>query len=293
MTSNTPNMPNVTNTEIEKILNRIDELPTLPSVVEQINTLLQNPKTSAEEVGQAILTDQAIASKVIKLVNSAFYGFPGRINTITHAIVILGFNTVRNIVLTASIISAFKTKIKHQEFDLTSFWKHSVATGAYALTIARLFGHKNTEEIFLAGLIHDIGKLIEFIYLPDEFEQMLTLAQSKKMPLRDAEKEVLRVTHDVLGAMLGNTWKLPDYLKDVMTWHHNPSQAKNQQLTEIVHIADIIAQGMSFGNSGNFHCPPFSNEAYIHLDLNPDKIGQILRNGEIELDRASIFLKLL
>ncbi len=130
----------IENKIIKNIIANINELPTLPTVVDELNRLLQNPKTSAEEVGKAIITDQAIASKVIKLVNSAFYGFPGKITTITHAIVILGFSTVRNIVLTASIIGSIDSKsVSNKSFSLPDFWMHSISTGAFALTIGKYF----------------------------------------------------------------------------------------------------------------------------------------------------------
>ena len=127
---------------MEKISN-LSSIPTLPSIIVQITSLLQSPKTSAEELGRAIASDQALAAKVLKLVNSAFYGFPGRISTITHAIVILGFSTIKNVVLTASILDIFKKKSDNiTDFDIEQFWMHSIACGAAAKSIARFTDNK-------------------------------------------------------------------------------------------------------------------------------------------------------
>ncbi|MDO5576258.1 MAG: HDOD domain-containing protein, partial [Fibrobacter sp.] len=139
-----------TKTKIQQSLLNISSLPTLPTVLESITSLLESPKTSAEEVGKAITTDQVLTSKVLKLVNSAFYGFPGRISTVTHAMVILGFSTVKNIVLTASIFEAFKgDTTTASDFNLEQFWIHSIACGATSRALARIMGSKETEECFI------------------------------------------------------------------------------------------------------------------------------------------------
>ena len=130
--------------DLKHVIENLAEIPTLPMVVTKITMLMQNPRTSAGEVGQAITTDQSLTSKTLKLVNSAFYGFPGRINTITHAIVILGFTTVKNIVLTASIFDAIGKKGKARGFDINAFWLHSIATGAVAKVIAEQLKSKYT-----------------------------------------------------------------------------------------------------------------------------------------------------
>jgi HD-like signal output (HDOD) protein len=166
---------------IRKTLESISTIPTLSIVLDKLARLLQNPQTSAEEIGRAITTDQALASKVLKLVNSAFYGFPGKIGTITHAVVILGFSTVKNIVLTASIFDAFSNrKNQGSEFSMEKFWTHSIGCGAASQTIAKHIGFKEKEECFIAGLIHDIGKIILCHYFHEEFEACFSDRQAKR-----------------------------------------------------------------------------------------------------------------
>src|SRR3989339_1068728 len=138
-----------TRDKLRLITEKVTGLPTLPRVIQEITNLMQNPRTSAEEVGRAITMDQSLASKVLRLVNSAFYGFPGRINTITHAIVILGFNTVKNIVLTASIFEKLGGRGGSQSFDLEKFWLHSIGTGVVGREIARKINFRFQEEVFI------------------------------------------------------------------------------------------------------------------------------------------------
>lgn len=291
--SNPEESMKVDSQKLEQLINKIDDLPTLPSVVDEINTLLRNPRTSAEEVGQAIIIDQTITSKVIRLVNSAFYGFPGRINTITHAIVILGFNTIRNIVLTASIISAFKKNVRNDEFDLTEFWRHSITTGAIAQTIGRQRKWENLEELFISGLIHDLGKLVLFLYLPDEFDNVLHLAKKENILFKDAERKLLGTDHSELGVLLADHWKLPAYLKDSMRYHHYPLSSPNPETNSAVHIADILSQGLGKGESGNPSIPAIDPKVWNLLEFNRNRLDEVFTDSWSDIEKAEIFLKIL
>jgi putative nucleotidyltransferase with HDIG domain len=276
---------------VKQLIDSIEDLPTLPTVISKINQLLQNPRTSAEEVGRAIVTDQSLASKVIKLVNSAFYGFPGRINTITHAIVILGFATVKNIVLTASIIGAFNDK-KNNKFNMEAFWMHSIAVGALSKTIAKEIKFKFLEEAFIAGLLHDIGKLILSQYLPQAFEKVALHCQQANCLFKEAEQLVLGVNHADIGYHLANKWNLPQDLSAVIHYHHRPEEAEDYQtITSIIHLADILARGLCIGSGGDNTIPEVDDFAWSHLALGEDKIRKILDKSQSEIEKASVFMK--
>ena len=187
-------------TNIKSTIENISGLPTLPTVIERITRLLQNPQTSAEEIGRAITVDQALAAKVLKLVNSAFYGFPGKIGTITHAVVILGFSTVKNVVLTASIFDIFHRKqTQPEQFDIQKFWQHSIACGAASQAIAKHIGFEQKETCFIAGLIHDIGKLILCHHLPAEFAKVVANATAKDILFLESELQLFDCTHTEIG----------------------------------------------------------------------------------------------
>ncbi len=279
---------------ILQTIENISSIPTLPTVIERLTRLLQNPKTSAEEVGKAITTDQALASKVLKLVNSAFYGFPGRISTITHAIVILGFSTVKNVVLTASIFDAFRNKREGMAgFDLENFWLHSIACGAASSSIAKQIGSSEKEECFIAGLVHDIGKLILCQYLPDEFSLALRHSAENRQLLYDSEKKLFDSTHEQIGGYLAERWNLPTSLQNAVKYHHRPSPTHDHYLiTAAVHCADILVRALDYGNGGDSQIPSVSEQAWKSLGLDNVDLMALLESIHVEIEKASVFIQL-
>ncbi|MBF0430278.1 MAG: HDOD domain-containing protein [Fibrobacteria bacterium] len=277
---------------LKDITNKLSDLPTLPTVVSQITQLMQNPRTSAAEVGEAITTDQSLTSKTLKLVNSAFYGFPGRIKTITHAIVILGFTTVKNIVLTASILNVIGKTGKSKEFDQEAFWLHSVSTGAIAKVLAELYKHKISEEAFIGGLLHDLGKVIINHCVVDLFEEVLIYRDKHNCLLKDAEKGVLKVTHQEIGSWVAERWKLPSNLTAVIQYHHNPELAGDyKEITGLVHLADIFARALGSGSGGDNSIPIVSETIWNDMNFNSIDLPKFLERAEDEITKASIFLQ--
>jgi HD-like signal output (HDOD) protein len=280
--------------QIRQSLESISSIPTLPVVIDRITRLLQNPKTSAEEIGKAITTDQALASKVLKLVNSAFYGFPGRISTITHAIVILGFSTIKNVVLTASIFDAFRKQGTGIEgFDLEHFWLHSIACGAAAQSIAKITGSNQKEECFIAGLIHDIGKIILCQYLPEEFHDAYVYAKESSILFFESENALFDVTHQEIGGFLAQRWNLPTDLQNAVKFHHNPSPSHDHyMMTAIVHCADIFIRALDYGNGGDNKIPYMSENVWKSLGLDSIPLSHLFEAINDEVEKASVFVQL-
>jgi len=280
--------------QIRQSLESISSIPTLPVVIEKLTRLLQNPKTSAEEIGKAITTDQALASKVLKLVNSAFYGFPGKISTITHAIVILGFSTVKNVVLTASIFDAFRKKGTGIEgFDLEHFWLHSIACGAAAQSIAKITGSNQKEECFIAGLVHDIGKIILCQYLPEEFREAFVYSRENSVLFFQSENELFDVTHQEIGGFLAERWNLPKDLQNAVKFHHSPSPAHDYyMMTAIVHCADILIRALNYGNGGDMKIPVISDNVWKNLGMDSIPLSQLFDAINDEIEKATIFLQI-
>ncbi len=281
-------------TDILETVSNISTIPTLPTVLERITTLLKNPQTSAEEVGRAITKDQALASKVLKLVNSAFYGFPGRISTITHAVVILGFSTIKNIVLTASIFETFKKgRENFAGFDMEKFWIHSIACGAAAQTLAKHIGNQDREECFIAGLIHDIGKIILCQYLPKEFNEITRNVREKNILIFDSERELYNTTHQEIGGIIAKNWNLPANLQQAVCHHHNPTKNQNHFITiSIVHCADILVRALDFGNGGDNKIPSLAEHVWKTLKLNEKNLLPILEEISEEVKKAKIFMQI-
>lgn len=283
-----------TKKDILKVVDEISTIPTLPTVLQKITSLLQNPQTSAEEIGRAITNDQSLASKVLKLVNSAFYGFPGRISTITHAVVILGFSTIKNIVLTASIFESFKKgkDTGTNLFDMEKFWMHSIACGAASLSIARQTGYKEKEECFIAGLLHDVGKILLCQYMPEEFNKVIVGVKENDKLFIDIEKEELNATHQEIGGLLVEKWNLPKNLQSAVKYHHNPMKSQEHfEMTSIVHVADILIRALDMGNGGDNKMPMMTNDAWEALKLEEFDIQNLLGVINEEVDKATVFMQ--
>jgi putative nucleotidyltransferase with HDIG domain len=275
---------------LKKLVDRIQGLPTLPVMLSTINKMMMNPKTSAKEVSQVISSDPSITSKVLRVVNSSFYGFPNRITTVTHAIVILGFNTIKSIVLSSSIFDVFK-KGASSGFDRQEFWKHSIGCGAISRMIARRLGFPAPEEVFIAGLLHDIGKIVMDQYAHDRFMEVLQQTRARDCLLVQAESDLLGVTHAEVGAWLFDKWNLSKGLVETTRCHHNPALAtENSRTAAIVHVSDIFARAIRFGNGGDNKVPALRESAWKQLNFEPNQFDTLLKDSGEEIEKAMIFL---
>jgi HD-like signal output (HDOD) protein len=278
---------------IKQVLATIEGLPTLPDTLARMNVLVSDPDTTARQVGQLIASDPPIAAKTLKVVNSPFYGFPTRITTITHAIVILGFSTVRSLVLSSSILQAFGDK--SCRMCTKSFWKHCVATGAAAKVLAQTLRYLALEEFFIAGLLHDVGKIVICGYLEEEFREIERLVNEKNILMYDAEEEILHgVTHADIAGALFEQWNLPKGLVKSVTYHHTPSLAGDERrITSILHMADVLARALMRGNPGDRRIPTVDPQAWDDTGINPRELDRLLPAIDKEAEKASVFLEMV
>jgi putative nucleotidyltransferase with HDIG domain len=248
---------------ISIIEDELQDLPSLPAVVVRVMQSLNSPKTSASDLNQIISSDQALASKLLRLVNSPYYGFPRRITTITHAVVILGQNTVRNLTLSLGVCGAFNGNGSHQSLDREKFWAHSVGCAIAAQSIAkrRRLSVKQTEEVFVGGLLHDLGKLFLDQYFPDQYVITLKLARQANISIWEAEKAALGIGHIVVGKRIAERWALPPSLVAMIAMHHQPPYARDfTEQVWTVHAADYVVRKLQIGNSGDNVTPQIAPE---------------------------------
>lgn len=270
---------------VREKIRSVNSLPTIPSVVKKMCTMVESPTTSANDLGELISKDQVLSAKVLKLVNSPFYGFSGRISTITHAIVLLGFNVVKGIVLSASVFD-----IMEQTFQ--GLWKHSLGCSVICQYMARRLQVKDPEEISVAGLLHDLGKVAISTEFPHHFEEILAYQKKHDAYLHDAEIQVLGVDHAMVGSWLTKHWNLPSSLQEPVYCHHNPKRAKHTQTqTAIVAFSNNLTKALGFGSSGDDNAvgsiDPLLLRA-LDLDLKRD-MPEILAETRDLLDEASDF----
>lgn len=235
-------------------LEDVENLPTLPIMVQQIQKLIASPNSSMTQIGALIARDQAITARVVRLVNSAFYGFTTRISSIPQAIMLLGLNTVKNLVTGVSVVKMFGTAGGTELFDRQKFWLHSFSCAMGARMLAKELGRNDPEDYFLAGLLHDIGVLVLDQFFHEEFNSVLRHASEKQIGYCPAETAVLEITHGHIGEAVAEKWRVQDFLVHTIRNHHEPSSIglgmeSSRDIIEVVHIADVAANnvGMHIG----------------------------------------------
>ncbi len=253
----------------KKKITLIKNLPTLPGILQKISQMVESKQYSAEDIGRIIAQDQVLSAKVLKLGNSAFYGFSRRISSVTQALVLLGFNVIKGLVLTSSVFDLLKIKA-------SDLWTHSLATATAAGILAQRLGAADVEEINLAGLLHDLGKVVLAVRMTDDLDQIMNLTARGKFCF-EAEAEVLGFTHPEVGSWLAEAWKLPINLTEPIMFHHAPSKAKKASLpTAIVHLADILVRARGLGFGQDVWVPPLDRAALKLLDLEVDDLDEIV-----------------
>ena len=265
---------------IETLVQHIGSLPSLPTVLLRVGELLNDPRTSAMNLSRVILEDQALTGRLLRLVNSAFYGFPRRIATITEVLNILGFYQVRNLLLSVTVMDLLENE-EAAEFSPVRLWEHSVGTAVAAGLLARQLCPEDREELFVAGLLHDVGKLVEFQFIRKEFLKVVAVAQAEDLPFRAAEQVVLGFSHDRVGSLLANQWKLPIRLAEAIAYHHRPdlAQAAKREAT-IVHLADILCHALGIVPGGDDGVPPLDPDAGQRLRFPLTMLEPLI--GELE-----------
>jgi putative nucleotidyltransferase with HDIG domain len=224
------------------MLSKVEEFPTLPTIYSTLSEVMANPRSTINDAAEVISKDQAAASKVLKAANSSIYGLRVNIDTITQAIFYIGFEEVKNLVYALSIINIFNSKQTGKSISPVDLWKHSLAVGVISRRIGEMLGIKNLENYFVAGILHDIGKLFFFKYFNDEFEEIIKLATEKNISVKEAEKEILGITHTVVGELLAEKWRLPRNIINAISYHNTGLvNGKIDVLVACVHLADIVA----------------------------------------------------
>ncbi|MBS0165923.1 MAG: HDOD domain-containing protein [Nitrospira sp.] len=267
-----------TPTDLRNRIEQVGDLPTLPHVVQRLATMIGSPTVSAEEIGTIIEKDQVLAAKVLRLANSPFYGFPSRIGSVSHAVIVLGFNVVKGLTLCASALTIMK------DAGMDQLWRHSLGVAITAKLLATRLDIKNSEELFVSGLLHDIGKVVLYVKWPDVGNSIKDAMKTRTdHSLFDIEQELTGLSHAEIGGYLASAWHLPVTLREPILYHHNPMQAKDATLqTAIVHVADILVKGLACGNPGDDLIPPLSKPAWDQVGLDEQSLAEYIDKASQE-----------
>lgn len=283
---------------IKRITESIIGLPTLPTVVSKMITLVDNPRTSAASLARLISTDQALTARILKLANSAYYGFSREISTVNMAIVILGFNTVKDMGLSLSVFDAFKNRSNNDIFDLTRFWEHSIACGVAARMLARTYQSRYAGEAFVAGLLHDIGKVILNQYFHTEFITILQQA-AEGVSFEVAEERVIGTHHSQIGAWLAEKWNLPRVISRTLLYHHEPWIAQREHLfVAFVSLANYLCHLCGLGHSGRLSVEPLDQRCWDifaaeGIPIEESDVATLQSEFLLEFDKSEAFVSSL
>jgi putative nucleotidyltransferase with HDIG domain len=231
-----------------KLFKDVSDLPTIPVIVSRVIRLLDNHDSSPDEIADLILSDQVLAARVIRVVNSPLYMPGSKITSVKRALLYLGFRSVREMILTSYFIDGFKRQ--EQPFDMNVFWMHSFSVGSMSRRIAEMVGYDDTETAYLVGIIHDIGKVILGHYFREEYEEMLSTINYTRSTTYGAEMEYFGTTHSELGFCLAQRWNFPPVYCDVVSHHHTSELAiEDPLLTAIVTLADFFCLAYTISDS--------------------------------------------
>ena len=269
----------------------IQDLPTLSTVITKMVEMLDSQEASPKELADLIAQDQSILSAILKLVNSAFYGFPRKITSVHQAVVILGFSTVKSIALGASIFKAKPRKGGKEVFDRNALWVHSLGVATASKLIAQKIGHSDTDEAFVAGLLHDVGKVVFDTQFPDEFRDVVEKAEDENILLLEAERELLGLDHAEAGQILLFKWQLPLPVVNAVGFHHDleKAPAQYQRLAAIVHLADIICRKLKIGSGGDARIPRADRNAMKALHITTPMLEEAMKETQAQKELIEPF----
>ena len=285
---------------LQKVVERAPDLPTLPVVLNRVQQALADPGVSAGRIGEIIHEDQALTARMLKLVNSAYYGFPQKINSVTRAIVILGFHKVREILLTASVFEAFQQgghggkAGAPTSFDATGFWMHSLGTAVASQAVAVHLRMPSADEAFVAGLLHDIGKVVLAQHLKPEYAEVAALVEGEGILMVRAEERVMTLNHTSIGRWMVERWNFPPSLVAPIRFHHTPALAReHRELVHAVHLGDILARALELGNGGDAGIPEIDPVVWQHNNLSLPALDKCMTETRSGFQKSGAFVELL
>ncbi|HUO10019.1 MAG TPA: HDOD domain-containing protein [Phycisphaerae bacterium] len=265
---------------ITDAVNAISQIATLPEITMKIIELVENPRSTAQDLNKLISNDPALVARILKVVNSAFYGLPGQIGSINRAIVLLGLNAVKNIVIAASLAKLFRGGRVSPHFSAKDLWTHSIAVGVFSKMIVTKLNNTLPDEAFLAGLIHDMGILVELQAFREPLVEIAERSTKEEVRYIDIETQIIGVDHQALGAGLTTKWKFPRSFQYVTGHHHNPIALAPEcrWLACVIHVADHICCREGLGYSLTCKGEAMDPAVLTELNLSTETVEDLVKS---------------
>jgi len=267
----------MTMVSMEEILSSIEEMPSWPVALRNVVRLTEDPNSDIKDLEREILKDQSLTTRVLKLSNSLHYGYPSKIGTVSQAVILLGFNTIKNIVLASTVNTMYIKDLSAYGLKKEDLWKQSQSGAIIARFLAKKIKYKKVEEAYIAGLLRDIGKVILDYHMKEDYREILEKIEQEKISFLQGEEAVLGFNHAEIGYRIAEKWNLPESLREAIAYHHRPQEAKEYtELVSLIHIADAITM-MLIENVGveglNYQFNPW---ALDHLGITEKDLEEII-----------------
>jgi putative nucleotidyltransferase with HDIG domain len=272
---------------VAQLISKVRTVYSLPQTFHRLQEVVDNPDSSMSDIGEVLMSDQALSARILQLANCSFYGFPSRIETVSHAVTMIGAEQMIALVQGTCVASIF-TNVPPEIVDMESFWKHSIACGITARLIAARRREANTERFFLLGLLHDIGRLVIFQHLPEESARIIQQAARERRLLTAIERTRLGFDHAEVGHELLKIWKLPARLCEPIKMHHNTRETSVYPVeTAILHTADVIVNALRCGSSGERFVPALHPPHWDTAGFATDALAPLAKEVERQLAEVS------
>jgi HD-like signal output (HDOD) protein len=269
---------------IENLVRGIPSIGSYGGVAEELQRVLADPQSTLVEYAEVIEKDPDLTARLLRLGNSSFYGFPNRLETVTEAITLIGIQQMQDLLNASNIIEIFEG-VSPQFVTMRSFWQHSLSCGVAARLIAVERRLPKPDKFFVAGLLHDIGRLVLLLRSPTAARQVFELCAQDRRSLLDAEREVLGFDHAAVCGELLRVWNYPSRLVQAVAYHHHPMSAGLFQLeASVVHVANWMVNGLGLGSSGERFVPPLRDTAWQRVGLAPGQLTTILQATEQQIE---------
>lgn len=274
--------------ELQTVINSQMNLPSTPAIVAELSSLLSKSDVSSNELAKVAKTDQAFTARILKIVNSPFYGFSRQITSVEEAITMLGLDVVNQLLLATSVLNTLKTDSRI--LDINKFWLHSFGVGVFAKHLLYRKSKELKNKAFICGILHDIGRLVFLKLDADRYTAFYD--QGHSVTDLDKEQKWFGLDHQQIGAELGRKWNFPEDFVLTIGNHHTPEKyAEESELVASVHLADIICHALDVGASGNKYVYSFSPEAWKNLELNRSQLKEIVVGALAEIEKTKKLLQ--
>ncbi|QQS36231.1 MAG: HDOD domain-containing protein [Ignavibacteriales bacterium] len=258
----------------EKTLAGIRQLPSIPKVLFEVTKVLNSPNVQPNKLAELISKDQGLTTRLLAIANSPLYGIKRKVSSLDFAVLVLGTQEIKDIVTALSLVDSFGAQ-GDPNFDPMEFWIHSMVVGSAAKSMSQSLGFQFGSDAFVAGILHDLGIMVTYKFLPKQFKEIIELSKSADIKMPDAELEVLGLTHQEVGRFLAEKWSLPIQLCEALSRHHKPALATDsREIPAVIHLCDYMTQRFNIGT--------FYWDAGLELDKSVMNILRIESEEELE-----------